>query len=259
MAENQFHPFCTEKQATDKIERSGVALEIPKSKAVKGQKLYYDPLDNHVEVLKAEYKQNEAKKIYKRKVNDYKRALKTIPKVDYYPTTVLATMRKKGGGESSFGSIGGYKNRMPVKAESEYVLTYGTKGDGYGEDGEDVQIAQEENNDGRVYKRMPEKALPDYVQMYGSNCDEYGGEDGEYVPIAEDQESDETMFSLAPPAIDLDAQYPDWRRTEYEIKSTLKKAQKGDMHVLYDTIIKQKDGGSNNSTHSNGMLTKQVS
>lgn len=304
VAENAFHPFCTEKQTMDKMERSGIVLEVPKSKPVKGQKLYFDPLDTHLEMLKAEYKQHEAKKRYNRKVKDYKNALKTIPKVDYYPTTVLATMREKDSWQAGssgdqmpmnkepdyvgiYGDAGGSYgdgddddgeyvqiaqeetqgrqayDQIPMKKEPDYVGIYGSSGDGYGDgddDGEYVQIAQEEIQEGgQAYDQIPMKKEPEYVGTYGSSGDGYGDadDDGEYVQIAENQ-SDDTEPSFGQSANDLDAQYPNWRKTEYEIKSTLKKAQKGDLHVLYDTIIKQK-AGEGSTRKGNSKQTKKVS
>eukprot|EP00981_Chlorochromonas_danica_P003646 scaffold681_cov173-Ochromonas_danica.AAC.9 len=91
VAENQNHPFCTEKQELDKLQRSGVVPPVPKSVPVKYQKLYFDPLDAEVRDVQRYHQKAEEEKTAKKKVWDYKQALKTIPQVDYYPTSLVKT------------------------------------------------------------------------------------------------------------------------------------------------------------------------
>lgn len=89
VAENQFHPFCTERQQMDKEARTGVQPEVPRSTAVKGQKLYFDPLDMEVAEVKRHRRVGERKKERREKLWDYKEVVRAIEDVDYYPTSKL--------------------------------------------------------------------------------------------------------------------------------------------------------------------------
>lgn len=89
IAENQLHPFCTEKQQLDIQERSGQLAKVPPSVPVKGQPLYYDPWDVHVAEINRYHKEMEKQKNEKLRAKEYQDILKTIPKVNYYPTSKL--------------------------------------------------------------------------------------------------------------------------------------------------------------------------
>lgn len=77
-------------------ERRGQPLPVPKSTPLKGHELFYDPWDvqvQQVKILRAEEERRRAEKIA---AWEYQQALKTIPKVEYYPTTRLKEMEEKG-------------------------------------------------------------------------------------------------------------------------------------------------------------------
>lgn len=104
-AENQFHPFCTDKQELDKLERSGIVPEVPKSVPVKGQPLYYDPWDVYVKEIKKHHKTLTRAQAAARKVKSFQDKLDNIPKVKYFPTTRLREMLGTTGVEYNTGSM----------------------------------------------------------------------------------------------------------------------------------------------------------
>lgn len=94
MSENQFHPFCQNKQALDKNEQSGVATKVPKSKPVKGQSLFYDPWDVEMQIIEEHFQKQQIVKQLKYDEEAYHARVEEIPIVPYYPTTHLKQIRE---------------------------------------------------------------------------------------------------------------------------------------------------------------------
>jgi hypothetical protein len=102
IAENQITSFCSEKQVLDKLTLQGGTLPpTNKSIPLKGQPIYKDPWNQELEYVKQQYALNEEAKQIERKAWEYQEALKTIPQVDYYPTTILREMKKKSNSMNS--------------------------------------------------------------------------------------------------------------------------------------------------------------
>lgn len=91
--ENQPTIFCPEKQELDKVERSGQAVPVPKSVPVKGRPLYSDPWDIQMQQIKALRRMDEEAKRQEQEAQLFQEKLRTIPRVAYYPTTILKQMR----------------------------------------------------------------------------------------------------------------------------------------------------------------------
>ena len=61
------------------------------------QPVYIDPNNNELKIIKFYRKNDLKKRNEKLKAKEYQNLLKTIPKVDYFPTTRLAEMYKQSG------------------------------------------------------------------------------------------------------------------------------------------------------------------
>lgn len=94
VAETQPVLFCTEKQETDKLIMSGAEYKVPKSKPHGQQPLFFDPSNNELQIIKHYRKQDLQEEHKRREARQYQKLLKTIPKVDYFPTTRLAEMQE---------------------------------------------------------------------------------------------------------------------------------------------------------------------
>lgn len=99
--------FCTEKQAIDKQVMAGIEHKVPKPTPHHGQSAPYDPRDNEVTLIKHYRQQDLRERRQRREATEFQRLLKTIPKVDYFPTTRLAEMYAKAGVLDSQGSFTG--------------------------------------------------------------------------------------------------------------------------------------------------------
>ena len=87
--------FCVEKQITDLDVLHGIIKAPEKSKPIKGQVLYYDPLNGNLQaVIKLHEQEVEKKKEYWEK-KAKKDAWKTVPIVDYDPQKALEKMKAK--------------------------------------------------------------------------------------------------------------------------------------------------------------------
>lgn len=102
VAENQPTIFCPEKQELDKIQRSGQSISAPKSVPVKGRPLYSDPWDIQMQQVKVLRKLEQEDKQEKIAAKEFQEKLRTIPKVNYYPTTVLKQMQAQQESFSHF-------------------------------------------------------------------------------------------------------------------------------------------------------------
>lgn len=77
-------------------ERRGIPLPVPKSTPLKGHELFYDPWDTQVQQVKILRAEEEKRREEKIAAWEYQQILKTIPKVEYYPTTRLKEMEEMG-------------------------------------------------------------------------------------------------------------------------------------------------------------------
>ncbi len=120
VAENQPTIFCPEKQELDKLQRSGQPMAAPKSVPVKGRPLYSDPWDIQMQQIKVLRKLEEEDKQEKIAAKEFQEKLRTIPKVNYYPTTVLKQMQAQ---QESFSN----SNRDNVPSSSSSSPEKGTE------------------------------------------------------------------------------------------------------------------------------------
>jgi hypothetical protein len=93
VSELQMLPFCETKQISDKKIRAGFKVEPSKPSPVKGQVLYYDPLDETVASVKKERKQLNEENEKKYKEKQWQLDLANIPIVDYHPVTRLQQLK----------------------------------------------------------------------------------------------------------------------------------------------------------------------
>ena len=97
VAETQPVLFCTEKQQTDKKILAGIEHKVPRATSHHGNPVYFDPNDTELRVIQHYRKQDLRAEKERRKAKEFQKLLKTIPKVDYFPTTRLAKMYSKTG------------------------------------------------------------------------------------------------------------------------------------------------------------------
>jgi hypothetical protein len=95
VAETQPVLFCTEKQETDKKIMAGIEHKVPKPTSHLGNPVYFDPNNNELKLIKHYRRQDLKEEKRKQEAKEYQKLLKTIPKVDYFPTTKLAEIRSK--------------------------------------------------------------------------------------------------------------------------------------------------------------------
>ena len=95
VAETQPVLFCTEKQETDKKILAGIEHKVPKPTSHLGRPVYLDPNNNELKIIKHYRKKDLQQENAKREAQEYQKLLKTIPKVEYFPTSRLAEMRSK--------------------------------------------------------------------------------------------------------------------------------------------------------------------
>ncbi len=93
--ENQILPWCEKKQEIDKLVRHGVTVEPPKPSPVKGQTLYYDPLDTQLRELQRLRDHDVAKYEASMKEKEFQESLHSIPEVNYYPVNKLKKLVNK--------------------------------------------------------------------------------------------------------------------------------------------------------------------
>lgn len=93
VSEIQMLPFCETKQISDKKIRAGIKVEPIKPSPVKGQKLYYDPLDETVARVKLARELLNEENELKYKEKQWQINLANIPIVDYHPVTRLQELR----------------------------------------------------------------------------------------------------------------------------------------------------------------------
>jgi hypothetical protein len=139
VAETQPVLFCTEKQQTDKKIMAGTEHKVPKATSHHGNPVYFDPHDNELAVVQHYRKQHLQEERRKREAQEFQRLLKTIPKVDYFPTTRLAEMYAKSGVLDTFA--GGNSSSTIIGAELG-------GGDGGYEQASPGATAQEAGHDG---------------------------------------------------------------------------------------------------------------
>lgn len=91
-------PFCMEKQINDRLALRGTLPSPSKlsshNNPIKGQKLYYDPLNTQLQMIKDNRHRHDLLQDKMWKAKQYQEDLNTIPSIDYHPTTELAKMMK---------------------------------------------------------------------------------------------------------------------------------------------------------------------
>lgn len=93
--------FCSDRQNTDREALRGELKPPSVPEPVKGQKLYYDPLNGRLQdVIKRYEEESTQKELYWRK-KKFKDAWKTVPKVEYYPEAELKRMTASSTSPSS--------------------------------------------------------------------------------------------------------------------------------------------------------------
>jgi len=93
--ENQILPWCEKKQEIDKLIRQGVTVEPSKPSPVKGQILYYDPLDVQLRELQRLRDDDVAKYEAAMKEKEFQESLHSIPQVNYFPVNKLKKLVNK--------------------------------------------------------------------------------------------------------------------------------------------------------------------
>lgn len=90
-------PWCAEKQETDRLVRAGQSVAPKKSVPVKGQRLYYDPLDGQLLEIKKSREHSEAAHAQSLRSRLYRAALEELPVVDYHPADELRALVQRTG------------------------------------------------------------------------------------------------------------------------------------------------------------------
>jgi hypothetical protein len=108
--------FCTEKQQTDKKIMAGIEHKVPKASSHNGNPVYFDPNNNELAMIKHYRKLDVEEEKKRKKAKEFQKLLKTIPKVDYFPTTRLAEMYAKNGITSSMMSSVGADSMYSASA-----------------------------------------------------------------------------------------------------------------------------------------------
>lgn len=84
VAEKQLMPTCQERQLDDLVEMAGGKIVAAKSVPVRGQPLYFDPLDNQLIDVKRHREKLVRQREARLREKEYKEAVKTIPHVTYH-------------------------------------------------------------------------------------------------------------------------------------------------------------------------------
>ena len=98
--------FCTEKQETDKLLMSGAEHKVPKPTPLRGQPLYFDPNDVQLQLVKRHRRADLQQAARRQQAQQYQEMLRTIPAVEYFPTTRLAKMQLQQQQRSSASATG---------------------------------------------------------------------------------------------------------------------------------------------------------
>lgn len=209
VAENQPTIFCAEKQEIDKWERSqsGQPMPFPKPTPVAGRPLYFDPWNTQLKHLKTLRVQDEAVRAEKIAAWEYQQQLRTIPRVDYYPTTVLKQMRATQQQQRQQAQESGSSG---VSSGDLLAITH---------EGE-TEFASTENHDNDAIIEMVHNAATSSSQKRGRSA---VGSRGRDIPSTGEN---------------IDEKFPYWAHTEEEIKLALTLAERGDRQALYDVTIR---------------------
>ena len=87
--------FCSGKQELDMdILRGKQPAEIQKlASPVKGQPVFFDPLNSQLDMVKKRRQEMDAENNYKWKMQDFQQSIAEIPKVAYHPATLLTQLQ----------------------------------------------------------------------------------------------------------------------------------------------------------------------
>jgi hypothetical protein len=201
VAETQPVIFCTEKQELDKKILAGLDHKVAKAVPLKGQDLYYDPNTAELEIIKHYRQLDLAKEKKKADAKKFQALLKTIPKVDYFPTTRLAEMYRTSELK---------RQENPGFDESRSL--------------QEAELSSADIN------------LREGVQS-GDNFLEYVGNDTAETSLNGNQKvSKNTIGSrqLAP----IDSLSEDWRNVERDYKEAYQAAKRGDTQALFNHAMR---------------------
>lgn len=109
--------FCTEKQETDKKIMAGLEHKVPKSTSHMQRPVYFDPSDNELQIVQHYRKHDLQKERQRREARQYQKLLKTIPKVDYFPTTRLAELQARNNSSTLRVEHDDYSNSFVTSAD----------------------------------------------------------------------------------------------------------------------------------------------
>jgi len=126
VAETQPVLFCTEKQETDKKILAGIEHKVPKPTSHLGRPVYLDPNNNELKIIKHYRKKDLQRENAKREAQEYQQLLKTIPKVEYFPTSRLAEMRSKSSLQEGSSISGGNSGTLHTTPQNGVDLENST-------------------------------------------------------------------------------------------------------------------------------------
>ena len=203
MAETQPVLFCTEKQETDKKIMAGIEHKVPKPTSHLGNPVYFDPNNNELKLIKHYRRQDLEEEKRKQEAKEYQKLLKTIPKVDYFPTTKLAEIRSK----SSLA----YTNSTADNKDSTF---------------EDSFARSSSKNEGFYGGGTGSSSL-------GLNNTSTGPGDAKFTAsMSSWSKYDSSVLEEADGA---------WQDTERAMKEAMRAARRGDTRALYEYNMKQQN------------------
>ncbi len=129
--------FCREKQELDmEVLRGKPASEIQKmASPVKGQALYFDPLNSQLHTVKQRRKELEEENRIRWKSKEFQNSIADIPKVAYHPSTLLTQLQ---AGQVTIKQIGRLSKQKPDLWENGFFSPDRDEGafiDNKGQDG----------------------------------------------------------------------------------------------------------------------------
>lgn len=129
--------FCSEKYELDKLLTVGDTKAIRETmsnvkKPVKGQALYFDPWDDPLKSVIADRKRLEKQKEDYFEARRYQDSLKTIPKIQYHPTSELNKMKSlstMSGSQLTADNYSNYDGVDDLEGQQKKAFRAARKGD----------------------------------------------------------------------------------------------------------------------------------
>jgi hypothetical protein len=210
--ENQPTIFCPEKQELDKVERSGQAVPVPKSVPVKGRPLYSDPWDIQMQQIKALRRMDEEAKQQEQEAHLFQEKLRTIPRVSYFPTTILKQMR----------------TTSPNHSQSLSLTATGTIQEHHNDDDDDGEYDDGAAGSSHMATAAAAAAAATAPPTSTST-----------LASPQNKATRRMTRSLRKPSAKasmqrLEAEFPHWSTTEDEMALAMTLAKRGDRRALYD-------------------------